>query len=438
MDHLFTNIFTVKLGFLFTNKRSIMVNISLIIKAGNEMSETKNTLNNPIYPIMIAIGVAHLINDTMQSVVPAMFPLLERDLGLSFTELGIISFVLNMFSSTLQPVVGFVSDKKPMPYALPLGMMSSFIGLLMLVLTEQYWLILVAVLFLGFGSAIFHPEGSRVSFMSAGNKRGLAQSIYQVGGNSGQALAPLISAFILDVYGQHGAAIILLLTAIGIAILLKISRWYMQQLEAEKLSKQKKKILISSLPPLTKKQVGIALTLLLVIIFARSFYTTNITNFYVFYLMDHYDVNIRTGQVFIFIFMAFGVLGTFFGGSLSDRIGRKNVIILSVVGPLPFCLLLPYMPIWVALIFLIIIGTLIMISFSVTVVYAQELVPTKIGTMAGLTTGFAFGMGAIGAVVIGFLLDYIGIENTIKIVSVLPIMLVVAFFLPRDKVEKTA
>lgn len=415
-----------------------MVNISLIAKAGNKMSDTKNTLNNPIYPIMIAIGIAHLINDTMQSVVPAMFPLLERDLGLSFTELGIISFVLNMFSSTLQPVVGFVSDKKPMPYALPIGMMGSFVGLLMLVLTEQYWLILVAVLFLGFGSAIFHPEGSRVSFMSAGNKRGLAQSIYQVGGNSGQALAPLISAFILDVYGQHGAAIVLLLTAIGIAILLKISRWYMQQLEAEKLSKQKKKILISSLPPLTKKQVGIALTLLLVIIFARSFYTTNITNFYVFYLMDHYDMNIRMGQVFIFIFMAFGVIGTFFGGSLSDRIGRKNVIILSVVGPLPFCLLLPYMSVWVALIFLIIIGTLIMISFSVTVVYAQELVPTKIGTMAGLTTGFAFGMGAIGAVVIGFLLDYIGIENTIKIVSVLPIMLVVAFFLPKDKVEKAA
>jgi len=403
------------------------------MKANNTTSS-----NNPIYPVMIAIGVAHLINDTMQSVVPAMFPLLERDLGLSFTALGMISFVLNMFSSTLQPVVGFVSDKKPMPYALPIGMMSSFVGLLMLVLAESYWVIIIAVLFLGLGSAVFHPEGSKVSFMSAGNKRGLAQSIYQVGGNSGQALAPLISAFILDVYGQHGAAIVLLLTAIGIAILLKLSRWYMAQLQAEKLEKNKKKILISSLPPLTKKQVGIALGLLLTIIFARSFYTTNITNFYVFYLMDHYDLSLRTGQVFIFIFMAFGVVGTFFGGSLSDRIGRKNVILLSVVGPLPFCLLLPYMPIWLVLVFLIIIGTLIMISFSVTVVYAQELVPSKIGTMAGLTTGFAFGMGAIGAVVIGFLLDNIGIDTTIKIVSILPILLVVAFFLPKDKVEKMA
>ncbi|RHW34962.1 MFS transporter [Lysinibacillus yapensis] len=402
------------------------------------MSDAKSALNNPIYPVMIAIGVAHLINDTMQSVVPAMFPLLERDLGLSFTELGMISFVLNMFSSTLQPVVGFVSDKKPMPYALPIGMMSSFIGILMLVLAQSYWLILIAVLFLGFGSAIFHPEGSRVSFMSSGNRRGLAQSIYQVGGNSGQALAPLISAFILDVYGQHGAAIILLLTSIGIAILLKISRWYAEQLREEKSEQKKKKILVSSLPPLTKKQVGIALTLLLIIIFARSFYTTNITNFYVFYLMDHYDLTLKMGQVFIFLFMAFGVVGTFFGGSLSDRIGRKNVILLSVVGPLPFCLLLPYMPIWLVLVFLIIIGTLIMISFSVTVVYAQELVPSKIGTMAGLTTGFAFGMGAIGAVVIGFLLDSIGIDTTIKIVSLLPILLIVAFLLPKDHVEKSS
>ncbi|HWK22438.1 MAG TPA: MFS transporter [Ureibacillus sp.] len=402
------------------------------------MNEKKTISNNPIYPVMIAIGVAHLINDTMQSVVPAMFPLLEEQLGLSFTKLGIISFVLNMFSSTLQPIVGYVSDRKPMPYALPIGMMSSFVGLLMLVLAQSYWVILIAVLFLGFGSAIFHPEGSKVSFMSAGNKRGLAQSIYQVGGNSGQALAPLISAFILNVYGQHGAAIVLLLTAIGIAILLKLSRWYLKQLQAEKLETKKKKILISSLPPLTKKQVGIAIGLLLTIIFARSFYTTNITSFYVFYLMDHYDLTLKTGQVFIFIFMAFGVVGTFFGGSLSDRIGRKNVILLSVVGPLPFCLLLPYMPIWIVLIFLIIIGTLIMISFSVTVVYAQELVPSKIGTMAGMTTGFAFGMGAIGAVVIGFLLDTIGIDTTIKIISLLPILLIVAFFLPKDKVEKAA
>lgn len=401
------------------------------------MTTTKQAaFNNPVYPVMIAIGVGHLINDTMQSVVPAMFPLLARDLGLTFTQLGLITFVLNMFSSSLQPVVGLVSDKRPMPYALPIGMISSFIGLAMLIFAGQYWVIIIAVLFLGFGSAIFHPEGSRVSFMAAGNKRGLSQSIYQVGGNSGQALAPLISAFILDVYGQRGAAIVLLLTTFGIVLLFKISKWYAKQLEEARLSKKAKKILVSSLPPLTKKQVGIALTLLLIIIFARSFYTTNMTSFYVFYLMDNYGLTLPMGQVLIFTFMAFGVVGTFFGGSLSDRIGRKNVIILSVVVPMPFCLALPYMPIWLVPVFLVIIGTLIMISFSVTVVYAQELVPSKIGTMAGLTTGFAFGMGAIGGVIIGFLLDKIGIDTTMQIVSVLPILLIVAFFLPKDNVQK--
>lgn len=398
-----------------------------------------NQLNvaNPIYPIMIAIGVAHLINDTMQAVIPAMFPIFKSELGLTFTQIGLISFVLNIFASALQPIVGFVSDKKPMPYALPIGMISSFIAIAIIAFTTQYWIILIAVLFLGFGSAIFHPEGSRVSFMAAGSKRGLAQSIYQVGGNSGQALAPLISAYIFDIFGQRGAAIVLVAATFGIILLSKIAGWYKKQLEQEREAK-KKRVLVSSLPPLTKKQIGIALTLLFTIIFARSFYTTNITSFYVFYLMDHYDVSLRLGQILIFLFMAFGVVGTFFGGSLSDRIGRKNVIILSVVVPMPFCLALPYVPLWAAMIFLVIIGTLIMISFSVTVVYAQELVPTKIGTMAGLTTGFAFGMGAIGAMVIGVLMDHKGIDFTMIVVSLLPLLLLVAFFLPKDKPASTA
>ena len=391
--------------------------------------------NSPVYTMMILIGVCHLINDTMQSVIPAMFPLLERDMGLTYTQLGLISFTLNMFASVLQPVVGAVTDKKPMPFALPIGMVSSFIGLTMLILAPNYPLILVSVLFLGLGSAVFHPEGSRVSFMAAGNKRGLAQSIYQVGGNSGQALAPLISAFLILPFGMYGASVVLILTAIGIFMLTKIAIWYRKQLEEEKLSKVKK-VLVSSLPPLTKKQVGIALSLLLVIIFARSFYVTNITNFYVFYLIQEYGLTIEKGQLLIFLFMACGVVGTFFGGSLSDRIGRKNVILISVVVPIPLCLALPYVPLWLVVILLIVIGSLIMISFSVTVVYAQELVPTKIGTMAGLTVGLAFGMGAIGSVLIGILMDKIGIETTMMIISALPILMLVALALPRDQVAK--
>lgn len=396
------------------------------------MTTAQQKATNPVYPVMVAIGVCHLINDTMQSVIPAMFPLLERDLGLTFTQLGLISFVLNIVASLLQPAIGFATDKRPVPYLLPLGMASSFLGLTLLILSGQYWMILVSVLFLGLGSAVFHPEGSRVSFLAAGNKRGLAQSIYQVGGNSGQALAPLLSAFLILPFGMKGASVVLVLTAIGIFILTKITGWYKRQLEAEKLSNIKK-VLVSSLPPLTKKQVGIALGLLFLIIFARSFYTTNITSFYVFYLVDEYGLTITKGQILIFLFMSFGVIGTFFGGPLSDRIGRKNVILLSVVVPIPFCLGLPYVPMWAVPPMLVIIGTLIMISFSVTVVYAQELVPSKIGTMAGLTVGLSFGMGAIGAVFIGMLMDTYGIRLTMIVVSVLPLLLLVAFLLPKDK-----
>lgn len=406
-------------------------------KECEKMSTTIAKQSNPVYPVIVAIGVCHLINDTMQAVIPAMFPLLERDLGLTFTQLGMISFVLNIFASLLQPAVGFMTDKKPFPYALPLGMVSSFIGLSLLILSSEYWMILVSVIFLGIGSAIFHPEGSRVSFMSAGNKRGLAQSIYQVGGNSGQALAPLISAFLILPFGMYGVSVILIFTSIGIFMLTRISMWYKRQLDAEKRSNIKK-ILISSLPPLSKKQVAMALIVLLLIIFARSFYVTNITSFYVFYLIEQYGVNVERGQLFIFVFMAFGVVGTFFGGPLSDRFGRKNIILLSVVAPIPFCLALPFVPLSAAFIFLIIIGMLIMISFTVTVVYAQELVPSKIGTMAGLTIGVAFGMGAIGSIVIGMLIDKMGIHFSMNSISVLTLLLLIAFLLPRDRAGKTA
>lgn len=387
---------------------------------------------NPVYPVMFAIGGCHLLNDSLQAVIPAMFPILEADLGLTFTQLGLIAFVLNIVASVLQPVVGFISDKKPMPYALPLGMTSSFFGIAGLAFAPEYWMILVSVIFLGLGSAIFHPEGSRVSYMAAGSKRGLSQSIYQVGGNSGQALAPLISAFILVPLGQIGAALFLFVAAFGIFILTKISIWYKQQLEQEKLQKVKK-VLLSSLPEMTKKQVGIALALLMIIIFARSFYVTNMTSFYIFHLIESYGLTIQQGQLYVFLFLGVGAAGTFFGGPMADKVGRKNVILLSIIVPIPLAALLPYLPLYAVLIFLALIGFFIMLSFSVTVVYAQELVPSKIGTMAGLTVGLAFGMGAIGAVVIGILMDAIGVYQTMVVVSFLPIIGMVGLWLPRDR-----
>ena len=390
------------------------------------------TLGNPVYPIMFAIGGCHLLNDTLQAVIPALFPVLEQSKGLTFTQLGFISFALNMVASVLQPVVGYVSDKKPMPYALPTGMLFSLIGMGGIAFAPNYWTLLAAVILLGFGSAVFHPEGSRVSFMAAGSKRGLSQSIYQVGGNSGQALAPLIGAFVLVPFGQKSAAFFMIVAALGIFLLMKISKWYKGQLEQEKMT-NRKKVLLSSIGNLTKKQIGIALTLLLLIIFARSFYVTSITNFFIFHLMEKYGLDSGEGLLYIFLFLALGAVGTFFGGPMADRFGRKNIIILSLAVPLPFCLILPYVPLWAVIILLIGIGFFIMLSFSVTVVYAQELVPSKIGTMAGLTVGLAFGMGAIGAVVIGVLMDHLGIYLTMIIISFLPFLGLVGLALPRDQ-----
>lgn len=407
--------------------------LTLLIGKCAKLSQiaTQDKQGNPIYPIMVAMGICHLFNDTLQSIVPAMFPILKDEVGLTFTQLGFISFALNMVASLLQPVVGFISDKKPMPYALPLGMVSSFIGVVGLAFATDYWIIIIAVLFLGLGSAVFHPEGSRVSYMAAGNKRGLSQSIYQVGGNSGQALAPLISAFILIPLGQRGAALFLIVAAIGIFMLSKISSWYKAQLNEVNLA-AKKKAFISSLPALTKKQVGIALGLLMVIIFVRSFYVTNITSFYIFHLTENYNFVTQKGQLIVFLFLAVGAVGTFFGGPMADKMGRKKVIVISTVVPIPLCLILPYVPVWAILLLLAAIGFLIMLSFSVTVVYAQELVPNKIGTMAGLTVGLAFGMGALGSILIGILMDYIGIYSTMVVVSLLPLLGIVAFALPRD------
>src|SRR5690606_2181252 len=248
----------------------------------------------------------------------------------------------------------------------------------------------------------------------------------------GQALAPLISAFILVPLGQHGAALFLFVAALGIFILSKISFWYKEQLAKEKLQKGKK-VLLSSLPALTRKQVGVALALLLIIIFARSFYVTNMTSFYIFHLMDSYGLTIQTGQLYIFLFLAVGAAGTFFGGPMADKIGRKNVIVLSILVPIPLAIALPYVPLVVVVILLALIGFFIMLSFSVTVVYAQELVPSKIGTMSGLTVGLAFGMGAIGGVVIGILMDYIGVYETMVVVSFLPIIGLVGLGLPKDR-----
>jgi MFS transporter, FSR family, fosmidomycin resistance protein len=385
------------------------------------------------YKILIIMGLCHLLNDSIQSVIPAMFPILGKSMGLSFTQLGFIAFALNMVSSVMQPFIGAFSDKRPMPYALPIGMTSTLLGVIGLALAPNYSLVIVSVLFIGLGSAIFHPEGSRVAHMAAGTRRGLAQSIYQVGGNSGQALAPLITALILVPLGQIGAAWFSLVAAAAVFLLIYIAFWYSNRLkEASILNTHYRSNVADTSQPISKK-VLFALILILFLIFARSWYVAGITNFYAFFTMEHYDFSIQKAQMFLFAFLVTGALGTFFGGPLADKFGKRKIIIISILGSAPLSILIPFVPASVAFVFLLITGFILMSSFSVTVIYAQELVPGKIGTMAGLTVGLAFGMGAIGSIALGIMADHFGLLATLTFTGFLPILGALGFFLPSDQ-----
>ncbi|MEI3604375.1 MFS transporter [Pseudogracilibacillus sp. SE30717A] len=390
--------------------------------------------NQTVYSILFIIAMCHLLNDSLQAVIPAMFPILESSLGLTFTQLGLIAFTLNMVASVMQPVIGIYTDKRPLPYALPIGLTSSMLGMLGLAFAPNFEMILISVFFIGIGSATFHPEGSRVAFLAAGPRRGLSQSIFQVGGNTGQALAPIITALILVPLGQFGAIWFTLVAGLAVLFLLYIAKWYSTQMNT--YTQHHKKEAISRNNHAPKKAIISALTILIFLVFARSWYQSAISNFYAFYAIDLYDISIAKAQLYIFTFLFMGAVGTFFGGPLADRFGKRKVILFSLIAPAPLAILLPFVSQFVAIALLCIIGLLLMSSFSVTVVYAQELIPGKIGTMSGLIVGLAFGMGAIGSVALGSLIDWIGLFPTMIFVSLLPLLGLLTFYLPKD--EKVA
>ncbi|TWI59162.1 MFS transporter [Halalkalibacter nanhaiisediminis] len=401
-----------------------------------QVQQKEITKNSPqhqtMYRILLIIGLVHLLNDAIQALIPAMFPILQLSMGLTFTQLGLIAFALNLTSSLIQPVVGMYTDKKPSPYALPIGLGFTFVGVLGLAYAPSFWFVVISVLFIGLGSATFHPEGSRVAFMAAGTRRGLAQSIYQVGGNSGQALAPLITALILVPLGQFGAIWFTLVAAIAIGLLIYIARWYSEQVRLQasvkKESTKKKKQ-----SRLHRRTVTFAITLLIFLVFARSWFHAGITNFYAFYVIDQYGATIQQAQVYLFIFLAAGAIGTFAGGPLADKFGKRNIIMLSMLGSAPLTLILPHVGEIAAYPLIAVIGFIILSSFSVAVVYAQELVPGKIGTVSGLIIGLAFGMGALGSIALGLMADAIGLTNTMLFTVSLPILGIATFFLPSDK-----
>lgn len=402
---------------------------------------TQSALNEPkvayhkqtTYKILMIMGLCHLLNDSIQSVIPAMFPVLGKSMGLSFTQLGFIAFSLNIVSSIMQPFIGALSDKKPMPFALPIGMTSTLLGVIGLALAPNYSLVLISVLFIGLGSAVFHPEGSRVAHMAAGSRRGLAQSIYQVGGNSGQALAPLITALILVPLGQIGAAWFSIVAAIAVLLLSYIAVWYSKRLKELNEQIHVKKAIITNPSGRISKSILFTLILILFLIFARSWYVAGITNYYAFFAMEQYQMSIQTAQIFLFAFLVSGALGTFFGGPLADKFGKRNIIIISILGSAPFSILIPFVPATISFILLLLTGFILMASFSVTVIYAQELVPGKVGTMAGLTVGLAFGMGAIGSIVLGVMADHLGLLLTLTFTGFLPVLGALAFLLPADR-----
>jgi MFS transporter, FSR family, fosmidomycin resistance protein len=385
-----------------------------------------------IYSILFAISFVHLLNDSMQAVIPAIFPILEKSMGLTFTQLGWIAFTLNITSSVMQPIVGWYTDKTTSPYLLPFGMMASLIGMLGIAFADSFYMIIISVVGIGLGSAVFHPEGSRVAYMAAGNQRGLAQSIYQVGGNSGTSLAPVMTALVFVPLGQFGAVWFTSFAAVAIFVLFYVSGWYAKQLahfpRVKKQSGEKKAI-----DKKRKKQVIMAMALLVFLVFGRSWYFSGISNYYQFYLIQDYGLTIRQAQIYLFVFMASGVLGTFFGGPIADRLGKRNMIFWSMVGTAPLALLLPHVGLWAVAPLFFMIGFILNTSFSVTVVYAQELVPGRIGMVSGLIVGLAFGMGALGSVVLGKAADVTSISYTMLLISYLPLLGLLTVMLPTDR-----
>lgn len=388
-----------------------------------------------VYTILVAISSVHLMNDMMQSVITALFPVLKDSLQLNLSQIGWIAFTMNMTSSVLQPVVGLISDKRPAPWMLPFGMLSSMVGMVGLAFAPSFLWVLFAVVFIGLGSAVFHPEGSRVVHLAAGNRRAFSQSIYQVGGNFGHMLGPLMTMIIFIPLGQKGAIWGTLLAATAIIILLKVVPWYKEQLAIHNGMMQKKKAAGRAKAALSPKVIAFALSILFAIVFARSWYAAAIGNFYQFYVVETYGLSIKHAQIPLFLFLAAGVAGTFCGGIMADRIGRKKMMLLSILGAAPFALLLPHLPlVWVYPL-IVVLGFVLQSGFSVSVVYAQELMPGKVGTASGLITGLAFGMGGLGAVVLGYLADSHSLSFVMAACSVLPLIGLLAFLLPKDNKE---
>ncbi|QQT55755.1 MFS transporter [Sphingobacterium siyangense] len=385
-----------------------------------------------VYPILFAISLSHLLNDLIQSVIPAVYPMLKSNYALSFTQIGIITLVFQLTASILQPFVGLYTDKNPTPRSLAVGMFFSLAGLICISFASNFIYILLSVSLIGMGSSIFHPEASRVAHLASGGKKGLAQSIFQVGGNAGGAIGPLLVALIVIPLGQQYIGVFGALAIIAVMILTYVGNWYQIHLKP-KTETTSVSALKADLP---KSKVIFALVILLVLIFSKYFYMASMTSYFTFYLINKFHVSVQESQIYLFIFLASVAAGTILGGPLGDRYGRKLIIWVSILGAAPFTLLLPHVGLGLTIVLAIIIGLIISSAFSAILVYATELIPGKVGMIAGLFFGFAFGMGGIGSAVLGWLADRTSIEYVFNICAYLPLIGIVTGLLPNISQKK--
>ena len=391
------------------------------------------TADSPLAPVVQtrfnllgALSFSHFLNDMMQSLIVAIYPLLKGEFHLSFVQIGTITLTYQACASLLQPIIGIYTDKHPKPYSLSAGMCFTLIGIVTLAFAPNYPSVLAAAALIGAGSAIFHPESSRIARLASGGRHGLAQSIFQVGGNAGSAMGPLLAAWIILPQGQPSLAWFAIAAVIAIVVLARVGGWYKRQ----HIDRPKPAAVPAAIAPVSPARVRASIAVLVLLIFSKYFYVASITSYFSFYLIDKFQISVRSAQIHLFVFLLAMALGTLFGGPLGDRIGRKRVIWVSILGIAPFTLMLPYVDLrWVGILTFI-IGLILSSAFSAIVVFAQELMPGNVGAVSGLFFGFAFGIGGIGAAVLGGLADQHGIEFVYRICAYLPLIGMVAAFLP--------
>ena len=380
------------------------------------------------FKILGAISAAHLLNDMIQSLLLALYPLLQPEFSLSFVQIGLITLTFQVTSSLLQPLIGIYTDKYPQPRSLPVGMGFTLVGLIMLSLAQTYPELLIAAALVGTGSSVFHPESSRVARMASGGRHGLAQSLFQVGGNLGSALGPLLAAIIIAPYGKGHVAWFVLAALLAMIILMQVSRWYRVQTKNTGPANAAREI-----SPFPTKTVITGISVLLILIFSKFVYMSSLSSYYTFYLINKFNLPVQKAQLYLFGFLFAAAAGTVIGGPLGDRFGRKKVIWCSILGAAPFSLFLPYLNLEMTCLFTIIIGLVLSSAFSAILVFAQELVPGRIGMISGLFFGFAFGMGGLGAAGLGVIADHSGIDTVFQLCSFLPLIGLMTVFLPKKE-----